>query len=91
MTVVLQANERQAVVIPEEALLPAGRRNFVMLLEQGPYGPLARQVAVTTGARRAGEVEILDGVQAGQSVITHGALNAADGEPVTIQAAKTGD
>ena len=91
MTVVLQANERQAVVIPEEALLPAGRRNFVLLLEQGPDGPMARKVAVTTGARRAGEVEILDGVPAGQSVITHGALKAADGEPVTVEAAKTGD
>lgn len=91
MTVVLQANERQAVVIPEEALLPAGRRNFVMLVEAGADGPLARKVAVTTGARRAGEVEILDGVQAGQSIITHGALKANDGVAVTIEATKTGD
>jgi len=91
MTVVLQANERQAVVIPEEALLPAGRRNFVMLVEAGADGSLARKVAVTTGARRAGEVEILDGVQAGQSIITHGALKATDGAAVTIEATKTGD
>jgi membrane fusion protein, multidrug efflux system len=91
MTIVLQANERPAVVIPEEALLPAGRRNFVMLVEPGTDGPVARKVAVTTGARRAGEVEILDGLQAGQSVITHGALKAADGAPVTVEAAQTGD
>jgi membrane fusion protein (multidrug efflux system) len=52
---------------------------------------LARKVAVTTGARRAGEVEILDGVQAGQSIITHGALKATDGAAVTIEATKTGD
>jgi len=91
MTVALRANEREAVVIPEEALLPAGRRNFVMLVEESNEGPVARKVAVTTGLRLPGEVEILDGVAAGQNVITHGALKAADGAPVVISAAGDGD
>ena len=91
MTVQLGANERQAVVIPEEALLPAGRRNFVMLAEPGPEGTVARKIEVMTGARQAGAVEILEGLQAGQNVITHGALKASDGAPVTIQADAPGD
>ena len=90
MTVQLQANERQAVVVPEEALLPAGRRNFVMLAEPGSEGTVARKIEVTTGARQAGEVEILAGLQAGQKVITHGSLKASDGAPVTIQTDATG-
>ena len=90
MTVQLRANERQAVVVPEEALLPAGRRNFVMLAEPGAEGTLARKIEVTTGARQAGAVEILAGLQAEQTVITHGALKASDGAPVTIQTDATG-
>ena len=84
MTVELRANERPAVVVPEEALLPAGRKNFVMLVEDGPAGPVARKIGVTVGARRTGEAEIVDGLQPGQRVITHGALKAADGAPVVI-------
>ena len=84
MTVELRANERQAVVVPEEALLPAGRKNFLMLVEDGPEGAVARKVEVAVGARRTGEAEILEGLQAGQRVITHGALKAADGAPVVI-------
>jgi membrane fusion protein (multidrug efflux system) len=91
MTVVLQANERQAVVIPEEALLPAGQRNYVMLVEPGADGPVARKLAVTTGSRRVGKVEIIDGLQAGQTVITHGALKATDGAAVQVQTESAGD
>lgn len=87
MSVELKANERETVVIPEEALLPTGRRNFVMLVEDGPEGPLARRTEVTIGARRVGEVEILEGIVAGQTVVTHGGLRVADGAPVLIQTA----
>lgn len=85
MSVELKANERETVVIPEEALLPTGRRNFVMLVEDGAEGPLARRTEVTIGARRVGEVEILEGVTAGQTVVTHGGLRVADGASVLIQ------
>ena len=82
MSVELRANEREAVVIPEESLLPAGQRQFVMLVEDGPSGPVARRTEVTVGARRAGEVEILEGVAAGQTVVTDGGLKAIDGAPL---------
>ena len=84
MTVVLRAKERRAVTVPEEALLPAGRRNFLMIVEDTSEGPVARKVEVETGARQTGTVEILGGLQAGQRVITHGALKATDGAPVVI-------
>jgi membrane fusion protein, multidrug efflux system len=86
MTVEMQANRRDAVVIPEEALLPVGRYNFVMLAEDTAEGTIARRVPVTIGARRPGQVEILEGLNAGQLLITHGALKATDGRPVTVQA-----
>jgi len=85
MTVEMQANRRDAVVIPEEALLPVGRRHFVMLAEDGPEGTVARRVPVTIGGRRPGTVEITEGLTAGQRIITHGAHRATDGQPVVIQ------
>lgn len=91
MTVELRTNERQAVVVPEEALLPAGRKNFLMTVEDGTDGPVARKVEVEVGARQAGEIEILGGLAAGQRVITHGALKAADGEAIQIQTESAGD
>jgi membrane fusion protein (multidrug efflux system) len=87
MSVELEANRRDALVIPEESLLPAGRRNFVMVVEEGPDGPVARRTEVTIGARRVGEVEILEGLEAGQTVVTHGGQRAAEGAPLLIQAA----
>jgi membrane fusion protein (multidrug efflux system) len=91
MTVELRTNERQAVVVPEEALLPAGRQNFLMLVEDGPEGPVSRKVEVTVGARRTGQAEIVSGLPAGQRIITHGALKAADGAPVAISTADGAD
>jgi membrane fusion protein (multidrug efflux system) len=91
MTVELRTNERQAVVVPEEALLPAGRRNFLMIVEDGADSPVARKVEVEVGARQSGEIEILGGLATGQRVITHGALKAADGGAVQIQTESAGD
>ncbi len=91
MTVELRTNERQAVVVPEEALLPAGRRNFLMVVEDGADSPVARKVEVEVGARQSGEIEILGGLAAGQRVITHGALKAADGGAVQVQTESAGD
>lgn len=92
MSVEVAANPRQAVTVPEGALLPAGSRTFVMVVEEGPEGPRGRRVEVATGARRAGEVEILSGLTGGQMVVTDGAFKAADGGPLKVaQTPEPGD
>ena len=40
---------------------------------------------MTIGRRRPGEVEILDGLTAEDSVIVDGTLNVRDGAPVRVQ------
>jgi len=58
MTVTLFKNPRQALIVPEEALAPEGRREFVYVVEPGePARAVKREV--TLGARRVGEVEIV--------------------------------
>lgn len=80
MTVQLLKNPRRAVVIPEEALVPVGTSNFVFVVEEDT----AFRREVETGARRPGEVEIVSGLEAGESVVTHGTMRLRDGQKVKI-------
>ncbi|GAA4411759.1 efflux RND transporter periplasmic adaptor subunit [Quisquiliibacterium transsilvanicum] len=58
----------QATVVPEEAILPVGADSFIFRIEDGK----ALRVAVRTGLRRDGRVEILDGVRPGDTVVVAG-------------------
>ncbi len=63
-----------AKVIPEEALLPEGDKQFVIKLIPGAdkQGWTTRRVPVEVGVRRPGRVEITGGLQAGDTVVTAG-------------------
>jgi membrane fusion protein (multidrug efflux system) len=91
MSVELFVNARETVVIPEEALIPSGRNNAVLLVERTAEPPLAWRRPVSIGGRRPGEVEILDGLKGGELVVTHGNMRAQDGQPVTIIALDSGN
>jgi membrane fusion protein, multidrug efflux system len=83
MTVTLDANPREAVMVPEEALLHAGRGHQVFVLDGGePPRALRRDVAI--GVRLAGRVEIRDGLAPGDLVVTHGTLLLGDGDRVRV-------
>ncbi len=83
MTVELLKNARQAVIIPEEALVPRGRDNYVFVVDESAE-TTARRQKVAVGARRPGEVEILQGLRAGEKVVTHGTTRVRPGQAVTI-------
>lgn len=90
MRVVLKKNNRTTLVIPEEALIPSGNQNYVLLpVKTGDTLTVERRL-VTIGARRQGEVEVLAGVAQGDRVVTHGTLRAAPGMPIRIQAVQKG-
>ncbi|MEM9122219.1 MAG: efflux RND transporter periplasmic adaptor subunit [Pseudomonadota bacterium] len=89
MTVELLKNPRDALVIPEEALVPLGAKIFVYVVDPTSQTPTATRQEVVRGARRPGEVEILSGLEPGQFVITHGTQKAKPGKPVTIQGTQT--
>jgi membrane fusion protein (multidrug efflux system) len=46
---------------------------------------------VSIGNRRPGEVEIVEGLEAGEFVVVDGTLRARPGQPVTITAVDGGD
>lgn len=86
MTVNLRSDSRQAVVVPEEALLPLGRDQFVMVVEPEGEGYLARRQQVQTGLRQPGLVEVTAGLKAGEKVVTHGNFRLQPGQAVSIKA-----
>jgi membrane fusion protein (multidrug efflux system) len=91
MSVVLLKNFRQALVIPEEALIASGRDNFVLVVNPSANPTVASQRKVTIGGRRPGDIEVLSGINPGELVITRGALGARPGQAVNIIARDAGD
>jgi len=75
VTVVLSVTDG-ALMVPEEALVPQGGRQFVFLLQREGEGEAARMVSrrveVTLGLRRGALVQLLSGVQAGDTVVVAG-------------------
>ncbi|MBT2766763.1 efflux RND transporter periplasmic adaptor subunit [Stenotrophomonas sp. ISL-67] len=61
--------ERQALVIPEIAVVQVGRDSFVFRVK--PDHTVER-VDVVTGARRSGVVEIREGLKAGERIVVDG-------------------
>ena len=63
-----------ARMVPEEAIVPQGGRQFVIRLTDGGEAgtKLAQRVEVKVGLRRPGRVEITDGLQPGDLIVTAG-------------------
>jgi membrane fusion protein (multidrug efflux system) len=83
LTVNLLKNERRALVIPEEALVPLQRRNFVWVVDTAK-GNTAERREVKIGARRPGEVEITSGLTENELVIVRGTDLVRPGSRVRI-------
>jgi membrane fusion protein, multidrug efflux system len=70
----------QAIIIPEEALIPRGDRRFVYRIVEGK----AVLTEVKIGLRQTGRVEIVDGLTAGEVIVTAGHIKLRDGSPVRV-------
>jgi membrane fusion protein (multidrug efflux system) len=79
---VVLAKRPNAILIPEQAILPMGNDKFVYRIVDGK----AVLTKVTIGQRRTGEVEIVTGLGAGDTVITGGQSKPMifDGAPVMV-------
>ncbi|SEK91068.1 efflux RND transporter periplasmic adaptor subunit [Halomonas daqiaonensis] len=83
ISVVVNRAPRQTLVIPEAALIPEGHRQFVLTLDPADEHRVTRR-EIRIGARREGEVEVLDGLNEGQLVVAHGTERVRDGQPTRL-------
>lgn len=81
LTVRLVTASRDALMVPETALLQRGTDTFVYVVGEGGR---AAEVEIGLGVRREGWAEVLSGIDAGQEVITEGVIKVRNGVPVQI-------
>jgi membrane fusion protein (multidrug efflux system) len=69
-----------AILVPSQALIPTTRDKQVAIVKDGK----ADLVTVITGARTNDKVQILQGLKAGDTIITTGIMQVKQGMPVKI-------
>ena len=77
---VIIGERANALLVPEEAIVPQGAEFFIYKVVDGQ----ARRVPVKIGVRRDARVEIVEGLTAGDQVVTAGMRLSRDGQPVRI-------
>jgi membrane fusion protein (multidrug efflux system) len=78
--VIVKGSPRDAVTVPEAALVPRGNDLLIYKANNGK----ALEIKVRTGRRESGFVEIIDGISAGDEVVTAGQQRLRDGSNVEI-------
>lgn len=78
MTVRLEQAPRDALVVPEHAIVPERGEQYVWVVKDG----IAERRKVRTGVRRPGQVEIVAGLHAGERVVTEGTQRLTPGTRV---------
>jgi membrane fusion protein (multidrug efflux system) len=73
-----------ALVVPEEALVPQAGKQFLFLAVAGPEGKVSRKIEAKLGMRVLGKAEVLEGLKEGDLVVTAGQarLMRADSLPL---------
>lgn len=69
-----------ALMVPSEAFVPESGQIFVFLNKSGK----AQRVAVQTGIRTDSQIQVLEGITPGDTVLTTGILQLREGMPVRI-------
>ena len=85
MQVTLRKHPRETLVIPEAALMPVGREQFVLVAAPGGAAHKAERRQIRIGSRRPGEVEVLQGLSEGELVITHGTVRVRPGQELQVR------
>jgi membrane fusion protein (multidrug efflux system) len=83
LTVRVVTQERQALVIPESAVLQSGGRSYVYFVGQDD---VATQRDIEIASRQFGIVEVGAGLEPGDSVVTEGLIKLRDGASVRYPA-----
>ena len=79
MTLRLTTAEREALMVPESAMLQRASQAYVYTINDG----VAEMVQIENGTRYRGWVEVLDGLEEGTRVIAEGVIKIRNGSAVT--------
>lgn len=83
MEVELLRRPRETIVVAESVLVPSGERQYLLVIDEQDGNRIIRR-EVSIGERRAGHVEVLEGLEAGELVVGHGVQRVRDGDQVSL-------
>lgn len=80
MSATLTLRERDALVIPEQAVMIRGDEQYVFVADDG----IARRITVKLGSRQPGWVEVAEGLSANDEVIVTGQDRISSGDRIEV-------
>jgi len=84
MTVVVRSNPREALAVPEIAILEQADGAYVYRITESEEGLRAEQTRIEVGQRSGGMAEVLAGLSAGDRVVSEGLQSIRPGQPVRL-------
>jgi len=75
---------KNAILVPTQAIIPQERNKIIIVSKNGK----ARFVKVNTGIRKASTIEIIDGLNLGDTIVTTGLLFIKEGANVSFSTVK---
>ena len=81
----------RALVVPEEALVPLGTKQYLIKVVDGAKGKVSQRIEARLGLRVPGKVEILEGVAAGDIVVTAGQARLMRGDGAALRVVELGE
>jgi membrane fusion protein (multidrug efflux system) len=84
-TRIVFARRDNALVVPEEALVPLGGKQYLFKVIDGPNAKTSKRIEARIGLRLPGKVEVLEGLAAGDLVVTAGHTRLVRGEGLPLK------
>jgi membrane fusion protein (multidrug efflux system) len=84
-TRIVFSKRENALVVPEEALVPQGGKQYIFQVVDGPNGKVSKRIEARIGLRLPGKVEVLEGLAAGDLVVTAGQARLGRGDPLPLR------
>ncbi|MFD2369496.1 efflux RND transporter periplasmic adaptor subunit [Brevibacillus sp. GCM10020057] len=76
----VKGSPHQAIIVPREAVITKAQSSYVFVVD----GEKAKQVTVTTGESDGTKIEVLTGLQGGESVVVQGQNTLTDNAAVAV-------
>jgi membrane fusion protein, multidrug efflux system len=83
-TRIVFSRRENALVVPEEALVPQGGKQYIFRVSDGVNGKVANRLEARIGLRLPGKVEVVEGLAAGDLVVTAGQTRLGRGDAVAL-------
>ena len=81
LTVSLLKDDVEALMIPEQSVVPERSKQYVFILDENN---IVERREISTGRRRPGQVEVTAGLEPGDRVIAEGTQRVKPGQPARI-------